>query len=133
MFGSRKRLSDEAYVEEIRRRVSAVQRVRPVFLVIFLLMVCLVIFVLYTVPRMISNMPYERVMVYSGIFMGMAIGLLFFTYVALAASHLKRWLDLRQGFRTEKLMLDYHDRLKAAGALAAAPDRPDSPPYSMTE
>ncbi|MFO1528442.1 MAG: hypothetical protein U1F77_01620 [Kiritimatiellia bacterium] len=83
MFGFRKTLSEEEYVEEIRRRVSAVQRVRPFFLAMFSLMVCLIIFVLYTTPKMISNMPYERVMVYGGISLGVFIGFLLTTFVAL--------------------------------------------------
>lgn len=128
MFGFRKTLSEEEYVEEIRRRVSAVQRVRPFFLAMFSLMVCLIIFVLYTTPKMISNMPYERVMVYGGISLGVFIGFLLTTFVALAGKHLRHWIDFQNGFRMQRLMLDYHDRLQALGALSAAPDQPDSWP-----
>ena len=117
MFDSRRAKSEEEYVEEIRRRVSAVQRMRPVFLAMFLLATGAALFVLYTVPGMFSNMPYERVMVYAGIFIGITIGFLFTIFVASAGRHLKGWLELRNGFRTERLMLDYHDRLKANGAL----------------
>ena len=132
MFGCRKTLSEEEYVEEIRRRVCAVQRVRPVFLAMFSLMVCLIVFVLYTTPKMISNMPYERVLVYGGICLGVFIGFLLTIFVALAGKHLRHWIDFQNGFRMQRLMLDYHDRLKALGALPDAPDRPDSRPSAGT-
>ena len=128
MFGSRKTLSEEEYVEEIRRRLRSAQRVRPVFLAMFSLMVCLIVFVLYTTPKMISNTPYERVMVHGGICLGVFIGFMHTIFVALAGKNLKHWLDFQHGFRMQRRLLDYHDRLKALGALPAAPDRPDSRP-----
>ncbi len=132
MFGSRKTLSEEEYVEEIRMSLAKAARIRPELMVMALLTTCAALFLMGSVPAIIQEMPFEKTTVYYGILLGFFFGLLFICFAVMARKYLWLLIYHRRGFRTERLMLDYHDRLNALGALPDAPDRPDSRPSAGT-
>ena len=128
MFGSRKTKSGEEYVEEIRLSIAKAARIRPELLFMALLGTFAALFLLVSAPAIIQKLPFEKSMVYGGILLGFFFGFLFLCFAGMAKNYLWHWIYIRRGFRTERLMLDYHDRLKALGALPAEPDQPDSRP-----
>jgi hypothetical protein len=54
----------------------------------------------------------SRRMIYVGLALGAVFGFMCVVIAAQAGHFLKQWYEARHGFRTERLMLKYHDQLK---------------------
>lgn len=119
--------TDRRFIETLRARLTGHANMRPVKLTFAFLYVAGIAFVALTFIRSLPWPPTNRLDAWMGLLLGANAGFL----VVFLSAHLRRLLHAfrYQGLdRAEWLLLDYHDRLKALGALPAAPDRPDSRP-----
>ncbi len=118
---------DRRFIETLRARHSEHSRLRPVKLALACLYVAGIAFVGISFIRSLPWPPTNRLDAWMGLMLGANAGFL----VVFLSSHLRRLLHAfrYQGLdRAEWLLLDYHDRLKALGALPSAPDRPEPRP-----
>ncbi len=111
MIFFKKKLSDDEYVEQVRKRDLAGRRLQWVWLILFLVS----IFALKNFPDLIDRwsglLNGKNKFVFAGIFLGFTFGLMLATIVVQTGICLKLWINARTGFRTERLMLKYHDEL----------------------
>ena len=110
IFGSRANCSDEDHVERIRKLVARLNRWRRPLLVFWILALILVTAMLIAtgvLVNLLAQMANNNVVVLGfilGMQLGMMLGLLIVKVVHGLASSLS-------SFRTERLMLRYHDAL----------------------
>jgi hypothetical protein len=105
----RRQLSDAEYVDHIRKQDLVIRRMRwiwPILMVAVLL-------TLTRVGRLIQligeDLPMDKLILYTGMAFGFSFGLMLNLTCLNAALCLKQWLDAYRGYRTERLMLKYHD------------------------
>lgn len=118
MFGPRKPLTDEEYVERIRKSDRAFHRMRWLWPILFL---CF-LWCLFSIPRLIQSFIEDllsagKESVWLGFSFGLALGFIFCLLAAHSAMCIKQWLDARYGNRAQRLMVKYHDALKSKNAL----------------
>lgn len=110
----RKALSDEEYVEKVRKGDRTIRRIRWIWPLLFIGLICCLFAFLELIPRLAAQT--DKVTgdgsFYGGLALGAMFGLLFVFTAAQAGHAIKEWLDARRGFRTERLMLRYHDELQ---------------------
>ena len=107
----RKQLSDAEYVEKIRKRDHTLRRMWWIWPILLFATLYVLIRFGDFIQRFMSDFPVEKQMMYSGLFLGMMFGFTLSVIALQAGVCIKHWIDARQGFRTERLMLKYHDEL----------------------
>jgi len=105
-------LPDEEYVEKIRRHDRLFRRMRWIWLALFLGLICCLVSFAGLVQRVAADIPNGRSMFNGGLALGGMFGFMFVVTGAQAVLTLKHWIDSRSGYRTERLMLQYYDKLK---------------------
>lgn len=115
MFG-RKQISDAEYVEQIRKRDRSIRRMSWIWPILLLAMVYLLIRLGDIIQEFSVDFSVEKKMVYAGLLLGVVFGFILNTIAHYAGNFIKHWIDARQGFRTERLMLKYHDELREKDA-----------------
>jgi hypothetical protein len=63
------------------------------------------------IQRITSDFPVEKRLFYSSLGLGVIFGVVLCVIAAQTGIIIRHWIDARQGFRTERLMLKYHDEL----------------------
>lgn len=111
MIFCRKALSDEEYVERVRKRDRVFRRMRWIWPALFLFWVCCFCILAGFMQRFTADIPIDRAIFYGGLLLGAVFGFMFVMFAAHAGLAVKEWIDARSGFRTERLMLQYHDKL----------------------
>ena len=111
----RKALSDEEYVERVRKCDRTFRRMRWIWPLLFLLNVCCLILVAGIVPRILVGIPNDKSVYYYGLLLGAIFGALFLMIAAHSGLCIKQWNEARSGFRTERLLLQFHDKLNDRG------------------
>ena len=122
----RKQLSDAEYVEKIRKRDRTLRRLWWIWPILFLAILYILVRFGDFIQEFIADFPVEKKMVYAGLFLGMTFGLILSMLALHAGICIKHWIDARQGYRTERLMLKYHDELNEK-----APSNKVSEPTSL--
>lgn len=103
-------LSDEEYVENIRKKVNTVNRLRWFWPVLFL---CLFAGLIYFVELMPEIAPNPDKYTALGFSTGIIFGLFLLFTTAKAAECLRNWWEAYRGWKTERLLLKYYDELQA--------------------
>lgn len=111
----RTQLSDAEYAEKIRKRDRSMRRMWWIWPILLLAMLYILVRFGDFIQDFTADFPVEKKMVYAGIFLGVTFGLMLSVIALHAGLCIKHWIDARQGFRTERLMLKYHDELKGKG------------------
>jgi|GEM_PF-1665356 len=112
MMMRRRQVSDEEYVEKVRKQDRTIRRMWwlwPVLL--FATLYCLIRYA-GSVQDITADFQLEKKMVYAGLFLGTTFGFMLSMIAIQSGMCIKQWIDARKGFRTERLMLKYHDELK---------------------
>lgn len=104
-------LSDDEYIELIRKRDLVFRRIRWVWLGLLVALVVVLFWFNHSVQKISAKLGEDQGDYPAGLFLGICFGFLFVVISAQAAMTLKHWLDSRHGFRTERLLILYHDRL----------------------
>ncbi len=107
----RKPISDEKYVEQIRKQDHLLRRMWWLGPVGLLVMLYCLIRLADIVEGLTAHLQLERKLVYAGLLLGVSFGLLLTSIAVQTGNFIKHWIDTRHGFRTERLMLKYHDEL----------------------
>jgi len=107
----RKTLSDEEYVEQIRKRDRIFRWMQWIWPVLLIALVCCLFSFAGLIQKFAADIPTDRAMFYGGLVLGGLFGFMFIMTAAQAGLALKQWIEARRGFRTERLLLQYHDRL----------------------
>ena len=106
-------MSDEEYVEQIRKNDRTFRRMRWWWPCLFVGTLFVLAWSGDVVRKIIEwCFPGEKETVYLGLCLGISFGLMLFTVGFQAAMCLKHWIDARSGYRTERLLLQYHDQLR---------------------
>lgn len=127
MIFRKKALSDAEYIETLRSRDRFVRRTRWIWPVLLIaLMGCLIGWSSLSL-RLSKDLPADKPWYYeAGVVLGVSFGFVFVVTAAQAALALKHWNEARTGYRTERLLLEYHDRLRereaADGSARSADD-----------
>lgn len=111
-----KTLSDDEYVEWVRRRDRSARRFQWFWLGLFIAMVAGLV-ACALLPARIPVGPWDPTgtgYIYGGFFVGVPLGIVFGVVAVQAGAVARRWLDARNGSRTERLLLKYHDERVAA-------------------
>lgn len=103
----RRQLSDTEYVEQVRKRDRTIRRMRWLWPLLLLAMLCCLLWL----AELVQTIPDEKMLVYVGLLLGASFGFIFSIVAAHAALCVKQWIEARHGFRTERLMLKYYDEL----------------------
>ena len=112
----RKQLTDAEYVEQVRRRDRTLRRMWWMWPLLLLATLYCLMRGFDLVHGLSADFPVEKQIVYTGVLLGVLYGFVL-SMLAFQAGHcIKQWVDARKGFRTERLMLKYHDELKGMGS-----------------
>jgi len=103
-------LSDEEYIERIRKSDRNFRRMRWVWLMLLSAMFGVLAWFSHSVQKISTNLPEEKSLFSAGMAPGIIFGFLFVMIAARAGMALKPWVDSRSGFRTERLLLHYFDK-----------------------
>jgi hypothetical protein len=123
MIFQKKALSDDEYIEQVRKRDRVFRRMRWVWFGLLVALVVVLFCFSHTVQKISAELGEDRGDYSAGLFLGICFGFLFVMISAQAAIALKHWLDSRHGFRTERLLILYHDRVVEMEATTSAKDR----------
>jgi len=106
-------MSDEEYVELIRKKDRAVRRMMWVWLVLAVPFVA--IFAVWARLALggVEHLPYAAQTVVVGLVLGATMGLTCAVILGNLALCIWNFWEARVGNRTERLMLKYHDELRA--------------------
>ena len=107
-----KKLTDEQYVERIRQKDRFVRKTIWMWPLVLILFVICTVMLVDIVHKVINTVPVERGIQIAGLALAAVFGFFLGFLVHQAGFSIKRWLDAKAGFRTERLMLKYHDELK---------------------
>ena len=118
----RKALTDEEYVEQIRRNDCVFRAFRWGWFVLLIASVGCLFGFMWVIRSFTADSTDARQTIYVGLALRGIFGFLFVIIAAQAANCLKQWHNARHGFRTERLMLKYHDQLKGASNRVRASD-----------
>ena len=102
-------LSDEEYIERIRKKVITVQRFRWLWPVLFLCLFAILIQFIEFFQKIEPKPDNSKTM---GFLTGMTFGMFLLFAAAQAADCLRNWWESYRGWRTERLMLKYHDEIQ---------------------
>lgn len=134
---SSKKETDEAVVDRARHIVSAERRIRWIPLFYAVLFLSLSFYFTVKAARKIGTGEEEQLKL--GFFYGLALAVVWTTFGLLGAICLGKFLigvrNATSEFRTQELLVEYHDRLRNHGLLgrseessgAGKQDPPDSP------
>jgi len=64
------------------------------------------------IQRFTAGLPIDKRLLYSAVGTGVIFGVAVSMIAAQTGIIIKHWIDARQGFRTDRLMLKYHDELR---------------------
>jgi hypothetical protein len=103
-------LSDEAYIEKIRKKVNTVNRLRWLWPILFF---CLFACLIWFIELMTEIEPNPDKYTVLGFTTGIIFGLFFLFTTAQAAECLRNWWEAYRGWRTERLLLKYYDERQA--------------------
>ena len=121
MIWKRKHLSDEEYVEQIRKRDWQFRRWRWLWPLLALAMIYILADISRLVASITKDFSMDRQLVAAGLIFGGMFGMMFAVVCMQAGLVLKQWFDARNGFRTERLLLKYHDELRKTGVSNTTP------------
>jgi type VI protein secretion system component VasK len=107
----KKVVSDEEYVEQIRKRDRIFRWMQWIWPVLLIALVCCLFSIAGLIQKFAADIPTDRAVFYGGLVLGALFGFMFIMTAAQAGLALKQWIEARTGFRTERLLLQYHDRL----------------------
>jgi hypothetical protein len=116
MFGHRKPLTDEEYVELTRKRLRLGRQVRWFFPILGLCMLCGLLYIPTMLQRQ-ADLFGASDLAWAGFFLGVVIGVLSGALIWHICICIRHWFDASQGSRNERLMVKYHDALKSRNAL----------------
>lgn len=112
MIFQRKTLSDAEYIDLLRKRDRVFRRMGWVSLGLFVAIFGVLLQFVYKIQKYSGSLPEDESGYRAGLVLGICLGLMFVIFTAHAGITLKNWIESRHGFRTERLLIQYHDRLK---------------------
>jgi hypothetical protein len=117
-MGIFKRRTDEEHVNQLRRKLASWNRWQPWLKGFSLLTIGLFVGLLITVVKLAQFMlrpPFGAQGINQGLYVGLVLGLLFGAQLAYVAHHIGQFFALTWllSFRSEKLLIRYHDELAA--------------------
>ncbi len=116
MIWKRKHLSDDEYVEQIRKRDRQFRRMRWFWPLLAIAMIYILTDIASLVSSITKDFTMDQQVVATGLIFGGMFGMLFAVVCMQTGLCIKHWLDVRTGFRTERLLLKYHDERDEQGA-----------------
>lgn len=105
-------LSDEEYVESIRKRARFMRGIQWLWPVFTCLLFVALIGIGRRLPSVISNFPEQKSVVTTGLVIGLILGMILGYGLFQTALFVQRWIKYRKGDRSEMLLLKYHDELQ---------------------
>ncbi len=105
-------LSDQAYVEEIRKRDYTFRRIRWIWAVLLVLSLVAMFIFNDFIQGINDSFPESEAGLDRGLILGAIFGFMFAMLASQAGHCFNEWLDARNGYRTERLLLKYYDELK---------------------
>ena len=118
------KLSDDEYVEKIRNQDHTRRRLWWLWPVLFVGMSYGLIVFSYIIEKFAANFTGEKKLLYSCLCLGVIYGVGLCVTAAQTALIIRKWIEARHGFRTERLMLKYHDEFKNETSNKAMHQRP---------
>ena len=103
-------LTDEQYIEKIRKRVNTVNRFRWFWPILLLAVFFCIIKFVDLIQKIDPNPDNKTVL---GFTLGIVFGIFTVFTVAQAAHCLRTWWKAYHGWRTERLLLKYYDEKEA--------------------
>ena len=122
-----KQVSDDEYVEQVRKQDRTIRRMWWLWPVLLFGMLYGLIRVAGFVKAITADFSHKE-MIYAGLLFGVTFGLMISMIAIQSGMCIKQWIDARKGFRTERLMLKYHDELKQKETPNAGPSDCDRSP-----
>lgn len=116
MIFRKKRLSDNEYVELIRKRDRVFRKWRWVWFVLMIAAFVTMFFFNHMVQRISSEPGIDRDKYDAGMFLGITFGFFWVLICVNATVTLWNWIQAKSGFRTERLLLEYYDKVEAMNA-----------------
>ena len=107
----RQRLTDAEYVERVRKQDRTRRRMWWLWPALLVAMFYALSQFVGIIQRFTAGFPTEKKLLYFALGLGVIFGVVLCFIAAQTAIFIKNWIDARQGFRTERLMLKYHDEL----------------------
>lgn len=127
MIFQRNVLSDEDYVEQIRKNIRTFRRMQWWWVLLFIGLMCALLGFGEMVQKFAATMPTDKVMYHQGLVMGALFGFIFVCTAAQAVVTVKQWWDARYGFRTERLLLQCYDQLNGRSISPSRIDHRGAP------
>ena len=112
MIFQKRARSDDDYIEMLRKRDRVYRRMGWISLGLFVAMVGVLLQFVYKIQKYSGSLPEDESGYRAGLVLGICLGFMFAIFAAQAGFALKNWIESRHGFRTERLLIQYHDRLK---------------------
>jgi hypothetical protein len=112
MIFQRKTLSDDEYIDLLRKRHRAFRRMGWISLGLFVAMIGVLLQFVSTIQKYSASLPEDESGYRAGLVLGICFGFMFVIFTAQAGFTLKNWIESRNGFRAERLLIQYYDRLK---------------------
>jgi hypothetical protein len=122
-----RRLTDEEYVSRVRKRDRDVRRTQWMWPIVLVAMFYCLAQGPHLVLQYTSRAPVSKQYAYTMLALGFVYGVFLLMVATQAAVVVWKWIESRRGFRTERLMLRYHDELIELKALNKAPEATSEP------
>ena len=122
-----RRLSDEDYVARVRKRDRDVRRTQWTWPILLVVMFYCLAQGPHLVLQYTHDAPVSKQYAYTMLALGAIYGCFLLVVAAQAAAVVWKWIESRRGFRTERLMLRYHDELVELKASNKAPEATSEP------
>jgi hypothetical protein len=111
MIFRREKMSDEEYVESVRKLDKQLRRGQWLWPVLLIFMFCFLFYLGSKLPDLMDLVPNEKKMKVAGMILGAIFGFALMQTAYGVGIFIKHWMEARNGFRTERLMLKYHDEV----------------------
>jgi len=125
MIFQKKALSDDDYIDMLRKRDRLFRRMRWVWFGSLVALAGTLLLLSRVVLEFTATVPENERGHWTGLVLGFGFGFMFVILCAQAGKTLNNWTESRNGFRTERLLIQYHDRLKELES-AGNPEREKS-------
>lgn len=133
---SKREITDDEYVDHVRRALAQPMRYNWLFLLQMLIVLWILIYLGWQMAAAMQTPRSDGSAFQLGVILGIGFGLGAAIVLYHVFRYLRHWADVRSGFRTQRLLVQYYDRLHkltaenqeksvAAATTAAPPANPE--------